>query len=71
MTSLLSIKSINTYICFYLIIPSNFENQNMIILDSLHEYYEYFNITYIKMDNRYDNSYTDLRITKEHIIDFP
>ena len=31
MTSLLSIKSINTYICFYLIIPSNFENQDMII----------------------------------------
>ena len=30
MTSLLSTKSINTYICFYLIIPSNFENQNMI-----------------------------------------
>lgn len=30
MTSLLSIKSINTYICFYLIIPSNFENQDMI-----------------------------------------
>ena len=65
MTSLLSTKSINTYICFYLIIPSNFENQNMIILDSLHEDYEYFNITYIKMDNRYDNSYTDLRITKQ------
>ena len=37
----------------------------MIILDSLHEDYEYYKITYIKIDNRYNNSYTDLRITKQ------
>ena len=65
MTSILSSKSISSYICFYLIVPSNFENKNVIFLNSLHENYEYFNITYIKMDNRYDKCYTDKRITKQ------
>jgi lipopolysaccharide biosynthesis glycosyltransferase len=42
----------------------------MIILDSLHEDYEYYKITYIKIDNRYNNSYTDLRITKKEYFRF-
>ena len=42
----------------------------MIILDSLHEDYEYYKITYIKIDNRYNNSYTDLRITKQEYFSF-
>ena len=37
----------------------------MKFIDSLHEIYEYFNITFIKMDNRYNNAYIDNRITKE------
>jgi lipopolysaccharide biosynthesis glycosyltransferase len=42
----------------------------MIILDSLHENYEYYNITYIKIENRYNNSYTDLRIIKQEYFRF-
>ena len=64
-SSILSSKDITTYICFYLIIPSDFENKNKNFIDSLHEQYENFNITFIQMDNRYDKAYTDYRITKE------
>ena len=61
MTSILSSKSINIYICFYLIIPPNFEKINM----NFRQNYEFFNITYIKTDNRYNQTYTDSRITKQ------
>ena len=64
-SSILSTKDITTYICFYLIIPSDFENKNKNFIDSLHEQYENFNITFIKMDNRYDKAYTDKRITTQ------
>lgn len=65
MISILSNKLINTYVCFYLIIPSDFSEKNINFLQSLYDEYEYFNITYIKMDNRYDHSYTDNRITEQ------
>jgi lipopolysaccharide biosynthesis glycosyltransferase len=65
MISILSTKSINTYVCFYLIIPKNYENKNIIFLETLHEDYIYFNITFIKMDDRYDKAYTDSRITQQ------
>lgn len=61
----MSTKSISRYICFYLIVPSNFKNKNVIFLNYLDENDEYFNIAYIKVDNRYDKSYIDLRITKQ------
>ena len=65
MISILSSKNFNTYICFYLIIPSNFEKNNEKFLDSLHEQYEGFNISYITMDDRYKKAYTDWRITTQ------
>ena len=64
-TSILSSKSSNTFICFYLIIPLDFSKKNKDFIDSLYEFYEYFNITYITMDDRYDKAYTDHRITKQ------
>ena len=65
MTSILSSKSFNTYICFYLIIPKNFEEKNVNFIQTLHEEYDYFNITFIKMDERYNKAYTDRRITTQ------
>lgn len=65
MSSILSSKASNTYICFYLIIPSDFENKNIDFLNSLYDEYDSFNISYIIMDNRYDKAYTDKRITKQ------
>ena len=65
MTSILSSKSINTYISFYLVVSYDFKYKNIKFIDSLHEIYEYFNITFIKMDNRYNNAYIYNRITKE------
>lgn len=64
MSSILSSKSDNSYICFYLVIPSDFTQKNINFLDSLHELYNYFNITFIIMDNRYDKAYSDQRISK-------
>jgi lipopolysaccharide biosynthesis glycosyltransferase len=63
MTSILSSKSIDTYICFYLIIPNNFERRNYNFLESLYEEYDYFNLTFIQIDNRYDKAYTSNKIT--------
>ena len=65
MSSILSSKSSYTYICFYIIIPSNFQKKNINFLISLYEENEYFNITFIQMDDRYDKAYTDRRITKQ------
>ena len=65
MTSILDSKSTNTFILFYLIIPDNFDNHNIKFMETLHEVYDYFNITYIRMDKRYDHAYTDHRITKQ------
>ena len=65
MSSILSSKNTYTYICFYIIIPSNFQQRNINFLNSLYEENDYFNITFIEMDNRYDKAYTDRRITKQ------
>ena len=65
MSSILSSKASYSYICFYLVVPDDFENKNMNILDSLHEDYDYFNLTFIQMDNRYNQAYTDSRISKQ------
>ena len=65
MSSILSSKTDSTYISFYLITPEDFENKNILFLDTLYEDYYYFNMTFIKIDNRYSKAYTDRRITKQ------
>ena len=57
MSSILYSKNIYTYISFYIITPNNFNDQNADFIRSLYKEYDYFNITFIKMDNRYDNSF--------------
>ena len=65
MLSILSTKYTNTFICFYLIVPFDFEDKNIKFLNSLHEDYDYFNITFLKLDHRYDNAYISRNITIE------
>jgi lipopolysaccharide biosynthesis glycosyltransferase len=64
MISILISKSFYTYILFYLIVPFNFSDKNFELFESLYEQFEFFNITFIKMDNRYDNAYTNRYLTK-------
>jgi len=58
MISILSTKAFYTYIQFYIVIPKDFKNENIFLIDSLYEQYEYFNITFIKMDDRYNKAFT-------------
>ncbi len=53
--SVLETKNFNTFISFYLLIPQDFSNKNKNIILSLYEQYNYFNFTFIVMDNRYKN----------------
>jgi len=57
MISILSTKSYYTYILFYLVIPKDFKKENIFLLETLYEQYEYFNITFIKIDDRYNNAF--------------
>jgi lipopolysaccharide biosynthesis glycosyltransferase len=59
MISILNSKGFYTYILFYLIIPLDFSQKNIKLIESLYEQYDYFNITFIKMDNRYEKAYTN------------
>ena len=63
MLSVLESKAILSFIIFYIIIPKNFENQNTKFLESLYEQYEYFNITFLQMDNRWDNAFISRYLT--------
>jgi lipopolysaccharide biosynthesis glycosyltransferase len=63
MSSILNSKDYYTYIVFYLIIPNNFSDNNIQFLYSLYEQYDYFNITFIKMDNRYDKAFISYHIS--------
>ena len=63
MTSILISKNINTYISFYIIIPKDFLIKNINFLNSLYEQYDYFNITFLKMDDRYNKAYISRYIT--------
>ena len=65
MTSILVSKQINTYISFYIIIPKDFLQTNIDFLNSLYEDYDYFNITFIKMDDRYNKAYISRYITNQ------
>lgn len=67
-TSMLSIlfsKNYFTFINFYLIIPKNFSEINYLLIDSLFEQFYYFNITYIQMDERYENAFVHKYITNQ------
>lgn len=65
MLSILNSKNYLTYISFYIIIAENFEQKNIDFLNSLYDQYDLFNITYIKMDNRYDLAYISRYLTKQ------
>ena len=65
MSSILTSKVGYTYICFYLIVPPDFDDKNKMFLESLYEVYDYFNISFVQMDDRYKKAYTDRRITKQ------
>lgn len=65
MLSILNSKYYLTYISFYIIITKDFEQKNIDFLNSLYDQYDLFNITYIKMDNRYDNAYISRYLTKQ------
>ena len=64
-TSILHSKNFYTYISFYLIVPKNFTKKNKDFLRSLYDQYDYFNITFIEMDERYDKAFISRYITKE------
>ena len=65
MSSILNSKDINTYISFYIIISKIYTQNNIYFLESLYEEYDLFNITFIKMDNRYDKAYINRYLTKQ------
>ena len=62
--SILDNKNDNTYISFYLIVSKDFKRENIDIILSLYEQYELFNITFIRMNNQFDNVTTFRYITK-------
>ena len=64
MISILTTKNYNSFISFYLIISKNFSQKNLQLIDSLYEQFDYFNITYIQMDNRYEKAFTTRYITQ-------
>ena len=64
MISILTTKNYYTYISFYLIISNEFNQKNINFIESLYEQFEHFNITFLKMDNRYSNAYSNRYITK-------
>lgn len=65
MISILNSKYYFTYISFYLIITTDFEQKNIDFLNSLYDQYDYFNITFLKMDNRYNIAYISRYLTKQ------
>ena len=65
MLSILNTKNYLTYIIFYIIITEDFEQNNIDFLNSLYDQYDLFNITYLKMDNKYDFAYISRYLTKQ------
>ena len=62
--SILDNKNYFTYISFYILISKDFTNENINIISSLYEQYDFFNITFLRMDNRFDKIKTFRYITK-------
>ena len=65
MMSILFSKFYFTYISFYLVINDDFEKNNMNFLYSLYEQYDYFNITFINVGDRYNDVYISRYLTKQ------
>ena len=65
MISILSSKQYYTYIAFYLIVSENFKEKNIKFIESLYDQYDYFNITFIRIDDRYNKAYISRYITKQ------
>jgi lipopolysaccharide biosynthesis glycosyltransferase len=65
MISILSSKEEFTYISFYLIISKDFQKKNIDLITSLYEQFDYFNITFIEMDERYNDAFISKRMTKQ------
>jgi lipopolysaccharide biosynthesis glycosyltransferase len=65
MTSVLYSKNINSYISFYLLITKEVTQKNIDFLKSLYEQYDYFNITILEINHRYDKVLTSRYLTKE------
>ena len=63
MLSVLNSKEYYSYIIFYIVISKDFKEQNKCFLESLYEQYDYFNITFIRMDDRYKNAFTASYLT--------
>ena len=65
MLSILKTKYYFTYISFYLIIDEDFETKNKDFLLSLYDQYDLFNVTFLKMDDRYKNAYISRYLTTQ------
>jgi lipopolysaccharide biosynthesis glycosyltransferase len=65
MISILRTKYYNTYVSFYLVIPQSFTQKSKDFLSSLYNQYELFNITFLTMDNRYDNAFISRYLTSQ------
>ena len=65
MTSILNSKDYNTYVSFYVVIPKKFEGKNIRLLNSLHYQYDFFNITFIRMDEKYKKAFVSRYITTQ------
>ena len=63
MISILSSKDEFTFISFYLIITDILKKKNINFLKSLYEQFDYFNITFVRMDNRYKDAFISRRMT--------
>ena len=65
MTSILNSKNYNTYVSFYIVIPNNFNEKNFEFLKSLYNQYDYFNITFLRMDDKYKKAFVSRYITTQ------
>ena len=63
MLSVLDSKGIFSFIIFYLLIPKDFKEKNIKFLERLYEQYDYFNITFLTMDNRWNNAFMTSYLT--------
>ena len=64
MISILNTKDYYTFISFFLVISSDFSEENIRFIESLYEQFDYFNITFIRMDNRYEKAFINRYISQ-------
>ena len=62
--SILDNKNYNTFISFYIILSKDFSKENKNIILSLYEKYDFFNISFYQMDDRFDKVKMNRYITK-------